>query len=76
MYRCQQADKAPRIERLRRRLYCGEPARLKPRKGRMLDRRESLEASLRLAIIVERQARLKGAWAWIAQLGGDLNKTL
>jgi hypothetical protein len=57
-YRCQIGDKAPRVERLVERLY-GPPARLHPRPGRVLDRRDRLERSLRRALIVER-SRLRG----------------
>jgi hypothetical protein len=60
MYRCQQADKTGRIERLRKLL--GSPAaRLKPRVGRTLDRRKCLEVSLKRALIVERRKALRGA---------------
>jgi len=51
-------DQAPRIERLRQRLYGDAPARLKPRPGRTLDRRSRLDVSLRRALIVERRKRL------------------
>jgi hypothetical protein len=47
-----------RIERLRR-LLNGNPARLHPRPGRVLDRRGSLEMSLRRALIAARQDLLK-----------------
>jgi hypothetical protein len=60
MYRCQQGDKAPRIGRLRQRLYGDPPARLKPRNGQKLDRRERLEVSLRRALIVEQRRALRG----------------
>jgi uncharacterized protein (DUF2461 family) len=49
-----------RIERLRERLY-GGPARLNPRPGRTLERRQQLEASLRRALIVERRKALENA---------------
>ena len=52
-------DKRPAIERLTALLY-GGPARLHPRPGRTLDRREKLERSLRWMRIRERQRRLKG----------------
>jgi hypothetical protein len=65
MYRCQQGDKSGRVARLRELLYSGRPARLKPRVGRVLDRRDSLEISLRRARIVERRKRLNG-WRGIA----------
>jgi hypothetical protein len=59
MYRCQQGDKAPRIERLKKRLFGGQ-TRLHPRPGRTLDRRNELELSLRRALIVERRRALRG----------------
>jgi hypothetical protein len=49
-----EAARAARIERLRKQLYGGEPARLKPRPGRVLDRRRALEVSLKRAVIVKR----------------------
>jgi hypothetical protein len=55
-YACQLNDKSIRIARLKALLY-GGPARHKPRWISM-DRRQRLEASLRRALIVERQARL------------------
>jgi hypothetical protein len=58
-YRCQLGDGGPRIERLRERLH-GGPARLKPRPGRMLDRRWRSEQALRRALIAER-SRVKMA---------------
>jgi hypothetical protein len=58
-YRCQQGDKRPAIERLVKLVY-GGPARLHPRPGRMLDRRVSLEISLRWALIRQREKRVKG----------------
>jgi hypothetical protein len=51
---------ADRIERLKAKLY-GPPARLKPRPGRTMDRRQETEAALRRALIVERRERLKDA---------------
>ena len=59
-YRCQLGDKRPAIERLLALLYSDQPARLHPRRGQMLDRRASLERSLREARIRERQRRLRG----------------
>jgi hypothetical protein len=59
LYRVEQGDKAQRIERLRQRL-CGDPARVKPRPGRTLDRRWRTEQALRRALIAER-SRVKGA---------------
>jgi hypothetical protein len=47
-----------RIARLKALLY-GEPARLKPRKGRTMDRRRQLTISLRRAMIVVRQDLLR-----------------
>ena len=58
-YCCEQHDKGPRIERLRARL-AGGPARLHPRPGRVLDRRDRLEVSLQQAIVRERRERVKG----------------
>jgi hypothetical protein len=48
------AARMVRIARLRAMLY-GEPARLRPRKGRTMDRRRELTISLRRAMIVLRQ---------------------
>lgn len=67
-YRCQQGDKQPAIERLLALLYSGQPARLHPRPGRMLDRRASLERTLRWALIRERERRLKGWERCLSQL--------
>lgn len=47
-----------RIETLRK-LLNGGPARLRPRPGRVLDRRRSLEMSLRRALIAAREAVLR-----------------
>jgi hypothetical protein len=60
-YRCDFVRGLPlgRIEKLKARLY-GPPARLKPRPGRTLDRRQETEAALRRALIFERRERLKG----------------
>jgi hypothetical protein len=53
-----------RIEKLRK-LLAGGPARLKPSPpGRTLDRRRSLELSLRRALIAERRDQLKGIERW------------
>jgi hypothetical protein len=41
-------------------LFDGSPARLHPRKGRTMDRREQLDRSLRLALLVERLHRTRG----------------
>jgi hypothetical protein len=57
MYRCQLGEKSGRVARLEKLLYGGS-ARLKPRDGRVLDRRKCLEISLRRARIVERSRRL------------------
>ena len=54
-YRVELGDRAERIERLRERLY-GSPARLRPRLGRMIDRRARTEQALRRALIAERSA--------------------
>ena len=59
LYRCQQQDRTLTIKRLRALLY-GAPARLKPRWLNM-DRRRRLEASLRRAIIREREDRINRA---------------
>jgi hypothetical protein len=59
LYRVQLGDRAERIGRLRQRL-CGDPARVKPRPGRTLDRRWRTEQALRRALIAER-SRVKGA---------------
>lgn len=56
LYACQHHDKSVRIARLKALLY-GAPARHKPRWISM-DRRRRLEASLRRALIVQRQERL------------------
>jgi hypothetical protein len=48
------AARAERIEKLRARL-AGGPARLNPRPGRTLDRRGSLEISLKRALVATRQ---------------------
>lgn len=56
---CQRQDRSLRIARLRALLY-GGPARLKPR-WLNIDRRRRLEASLRRAIILERQERIDRA---------------
>ena len=50
--------RAKRIEKLRARLT-GGPARLHPRPGRTLDRRGSLEVSLRRAMVAARQDLLR-----------------
>jgi hypothetical protein len=50
--------RARRIEKLRARLT-GGPARQHPRPGRTLDRRGSLEMSLRRAIVAARQDLLR-----------------
>lgn len=50
--------RAARIEKLRK-LLVGGPARLRPRPGRVLDRRGSLEMSLRRALIATRQDVLR-----------------
>jgi hypothetical protein len=50
--------RARRIEKLRARL-AGGPARLHPRPGRTLDRRGSLEMSLRRAMVAARQDLLR-----------------
>ena len=55
VYRVQLGDRSGRIERL-----SGEPARVKPRPGRTLDRRWRTEQALRRALIAER-SRVKGA---------------
>ena len=47
-----------RIERLRKQLE-GGPARLRPRKGRVLERRTSLQASLRRALVAAREGVLR-----------------
>jgi hypothetical protein len=52
-YRVEHGDRAGRIERLRERLY-GGPARLTPRPGRTIDRRDRTELALRRALIAER----------------------
>lgn len=59
-YRCERRDDSLTIARLKALLY-GPPARLKPRRSLRItmDRRRRLEASLRLAIIRERRARLE-----------------
>jgi hypothetical protein len=57
LYRCQQHDRSLTIARLKALLY-GPPARLKPR-WLTMDRRRRLEASLRHALMVERQERLE-----------------
>lgn len=57
LYRCQQHDRSLTIARLKALLY-GKPARLKPR-WLNPDRRRRLEASLRLALIREREERLE-----------------
>jgi hypothetical protein len=41
-------------------LFDGPPARLHPRKGRMMDRREQLDRSLRRSQMVERLHRMRG----------------
>jgi hypothetical protein len=46
------------VPRLLRRLTSASPARLHPRKGRLLDRRPRLEAKLRRSVIVARQHAL------------------
>jgi hypothetical protein len=63
-YRCERGSlaeraeaRAVRIEKLRE-LLTGGPARLCPRRGRVLDRRGSLEVSLRRALIAARQGVL------------------
>lgn len=58
-YRCERRDRSLTIARLKALLY-GEPARLKPR-WLNLDRRRRLEASLRRALILDRQDRLDRA---------------
>jgi hypothetical protein len=50
---------AQRIEKLQA-LLEGGSARLRPRKGRVLDRRERLETSLKRARIVQRAYALRG----------------
>lgn len=52
------AARATQMEKLRARLESG-PARLNPRPGRTLDRRGSLEISLRRAIVAMRQDLLR-----------------
>jgi hypothetical protein len=58
LYRVEYKDRAGRIERLQERLD-GMPARLRPRPGRTMDRRDRTERALRRALIVERGV-LKG----------------
>jgi hypothetical protein len=53
-YRVEHGDRAGRIDRLVGLLYSGQAARLKPRLGRKIDRRDRLERSLRRALIAER----------------------
>ena len=58
-WRTDLGDRSQWIEQLRDRLS-GEPARVKPRPGRTIDRRWRTEQALRRALIAER-SRLKGA---------------
>lgn len=62
-YRCERKDRAGRIERLTALLYSEEPARLKPRPGRTLDRRARTEMALRRALIAERR--------WLTRFDAD-----
>jgi hypothetical protein len=59
-YRCRRrrSDRTARTERLIAQLYNPEPARLHPRPGRMLDRRNQLESSLRRNLHYMRALRL------------------
>ena len=59
-YTGDQVELPVRIEKLKARLY-GEPARLKPRPGRTMDRRLETESALRRAMVRERRERLKHA---------------
>lgn len=58
-WRCEHRDKGPRLDRLRARLGSPDPARLRPRPARTLDRRWRLEAALRRALLVERLGGLR-----------------
>jgi hypothetical protein len=55
------AARRARIDKLSERLFGGSHARLKPRRAGTIERRRRLEVSLRRALVVERQKRLKGA---------------